>query len=76
MISVALLKSKAGNFIIPVLAWLAFAIQHAFQIPLFNVVLLFMLILSILEAVKHAEIIAHRIGEPFGTLVLALLAYL
>jgi Ca2+:H+ antiporter len=31
-----------------------------------------MLIGSVLVAVYHAEIIAHRIGEPFGTLVLAL----
>lgn len=30
------------------------------------------LIASVLAAVHHAEVIAHRIGEPFGTLVLAL----
>src|SRR5580698_5696947 len=29
------------------------------------------LILSVLAAVHHAEVVAHRIGEPFGTLVLA-----
>jgi len=28
--------------------------------------------MSTLEAVKHAETIAHRMGEPFGTLILAL----
>ena len=27
---------------------------------------------SVLVAVHHAEVIAHRVGEPFGTLVLAL----
>lgn len=27
---------------------------------------------SVLSAVHHAEVIAHRVGEPFGTLVLAL----
>lgn len=27
---------------------------------------------SVLAAVHHAEVIAHRVGEPFGTLVLAL----
>lgn len=31
-----------------------------------------MLIAAVLAAVHHAEVIAHRIGEPFGTLVLAL----
>jgi Ca2+:H+ antiporter len=27
---------------------------------------------SVLSAVHHAEVVAHRVGEPFGTLVLAL----
>ena len=30
------------------------------------------LIASVLVAVHHAEVIAHRVAEPFGTLVLAL----
>jgi len=30
------------------------------------------LIGSVITAVHHAEVIAHRVGEPFGTLVLAL----
>jgi len=30
------------------------------------------LVATVLAAVHHAEVIAHRIGEPFGTLVLAL----
>lgn len=29
------------------------------------------LILAVLAAVHHAELIAHRVGEPFGTLLLA-----
>jgi Ca2+:H+ antiporter len=29
------------------------------------------LVLAVFSAVYHAEVIAHRIGEPFGTLVLA-----
>src|SRR5664279_3233370 len=31
-----------------------------------------LLIAAVLAAVHHAEVIAHRVGEPFGTLVLAL----
>jgi Ca2+/H+ antiporter len=27
---------------------------------------------SVLVAVHHAEVVAHRVGEPFGTLILAL----
>lgn len=30
------------------------------------------LVASVLAAVHHAEVIAHRVGEPFGALVLAL----
>jgi Ca2+:H+ antiporter len=32
----------------------------------------FALIATVFAAVYHAEVVAHRIGEPFGTLVLAL----
>jgi Ca2+:H+ antiporter len=31
----------------------------------------FVLIATVFAAVHHAEVVAHRIGEPFGTLVLA-----
>jgi len=30
------------------------------------------LIVTVTAAVHHAELIAHRVGEPFGTLILAL----
>ena len=30
------------------------------------------LIGSVIAAVHHAEVVAHRVGEPFGTLVLAI----
>lgn len=30
------------------------------------------LLLAVFAAVHHAEVVAHRVGEPFGTLVLAL----
>lgn len=41
-------------------------------IPGIMVVLVLGLVGSIISAVHHAEVIAHRLGEPFGTLVLAL----
>jgi len=31
-----------------------------------------MLIGAVLSAVHHAEVVAHRVGEPFGTLILAI----
>src|ERR1700743_676408 len=39
---------------------------------LFAVVLLAVLFGTVFAAVHHAEVIAHRIGEPFGTLLLTL----
>ena len=30
------------------------------------------LVVAVLSAVHHAEVVAHRVGEPFGTLILAL----
>ena len=30
------------------------------------------LVTSVFAAVHHAEVVAHRVGEPFGTLVLAI----
>ena len=39
---------------------------------LFDLLLAFGLIAGILASVFHAEVVAHRVGEPYGTLVLAL----
>lgn len=39
---------------------------------LFNVIVVIALVAGILAAVFHAEVVAHRVGEPYGTLVLAL----
>lgn len=60
------------SLLIPVLAWLAFGAHHFIHWPFFNVVLVIVLLYSTLQAVHHAEIIAIKIGEPFGTMVLAL----
>jgi Ca2+:H+ antiporter len=40
--------------------------------PLVAFVMFGVLIGAVLAGVHHAEIVAHRVGEPFGTLVLAL----
>ena len=38
----------------------------------FIAVMAFMLIGGVLSAVHHAEVIAHKTGEPHGTLVLSI----
>ena len=39
--------------------------------PVLNVVVALLLAAAVLAAVHHAEVVAHRVGEPFGSLVLA-----
>jgi Ca2+:H+ antiporter len=71
----------AWTWLAPLAGWLLLAsspaISHsAFDVGLgavlFDVALGAGLIACVLAAVHHAEIVAHRVGEPFGTLVLAL----
>lgn len=53
----------------PAAAWLLIAIALVTTPPVVAVAIV--LIGTVLAAVHHAELIAHRVGEPFGTLVLA-----
>ena len=59
--------------IVPIVAAMVLAV--AWFIPHGPVLLSFsvlMVMAAVLAAVHHAEVVAHRVGEPFGTLVLAL----
>ncbi len=59
------------TILIPVLAWLAYFGSHFFSGTFYSVILSLFLIGSVLAAVYHSEVIAFRVGEPFGTLLLA-----
>ena len=54
----------------PVFAWVVVAASLGMTMTVW--LLAAALILAVLAAVHHAELIAHKVGEPFGTLVLAL----
>lgn len=56
----------------PVLAWLLYAGTGWFTSGAYHVLLTVGLMGAVLAAVHHAEVVAHKVGEPFGTLVLAL----
>jgi len=60
------------TLITPLLAWLAIFLDiahiHAIATALVSIILM----MSVLSSVHLAEVIAHRVGEPFGTLILAL----
>jgi Ca2+:H+ antiporter len=60
------------GWVVPIVAVLvALAIGHSHSLTLAAVLAVF-LIGSVLVAVHHAEVVAHWLGEPFGTLVLTL----
>jgi Ca2+:H+ antiporter len=57
----------------PLAALAVLALGSAWTIgTLFAMVAAAALLVAVLSAVHHAEVVAHRVGEPFGTLVLAI----
>ncbi|WP_236974092.1 calcium:proton antiporter [Membranihabitans maritimus] len=57
--------------ITPLLAIIAYA-MGLYQINLLGqIIVIGLLVGSILSAVLHSELIAHKVGEPFGTIILA-----
>jgi Ca2+:H+ antiporter len=58
--------------LVPVLGLLALALTWGRDLgTVFVVVVAVVLAGAVLAAVHHAEVVAHRVGEPFGSLVLA-----
>ncbi|MFN8113531.1 MAG: hypothetical protein U0R51_10065 [Solirubrobacterales bacterium] len=59
--------------IVPVLALVVLAATWSGKPPVVILVVAGLFLLgSVLAAVHHAEVVAHRVGEPFGALVLAI----
>lgn len=56
---------------IPLLAWGLLFSGLINNSGTFQIVAGVLLILSVMSAVHHSEIIAHRVGEPYGTIILA-----
>lgn len=60
----------------PAAAWLLFLVSLTGTTlglgPAFPLLLAAVLVGSVLAAVDHAEVVAHRLGEPLGTLLLAI----
>ena len=59
------------TFLVPSLAWLFYFVNPVFASGYYSAILALFLMGSVLAAVYHSEVIAHRLGEPFGTLLLA-----
>jgi Ca2+:H+ antiporter len=56
----------------PIFAWLVFFGKSLFVGNAYSVLLAVALVSAVLAAVHHAEVVAHRVGEPYGTLILAI----
>lgn len=56
----------------PAAGWLLLALSLLGLGGWFALLLAVGLMASVLAAVHHAEVVAHRVGEPYGTLVLAI----
>lgn len=63
---------SSWTIVVPILAAIALVATWQRTLPVIVVVLAgIVLIAAVLAAVHHAEVVAHRVGEPFGSLILA-----
>ena len=74
---IAMFKAAIASWpiVAPLAAWLLYAAAAADAAGMHGALrylLAAALVASALAAVHHAEVVAHRIGEPFGTLLLAI----
>jgi Ca2+:H+ antiporter len=60
------------SIISPILAWLLYFFKPDDLGTIFASLLAIVLCASVMAAVHHAEVVAHRVGEPYGTLLLAI----
>lgn len=69
---IRLLSLPLWSIIAPVVAWLLYLIYQESFGAIYEIVLAVVLCMSVMAAVHHAEVVAHRVGEPYGTLLLAI----
>ncbi|SER82111.1 Ca2+:H+ antiporter [Propionibacterium cyclohexanicum] len=70
--SALVLRQIRWTNVAPLVAFVALLITWNWHPPTFVSILLFaLLVAAVLSAVHHAEVVAEKVGEPFGSLVLA-----
>ncbi|HEY2629967.1 MAG TPA: ionic transporter y4hA [Usitatibacter sp.] len=63
----------AWTWLVPIVSFALFIMAFAIGVtPVVATICTIALIGAVIAAVHHAEVVAHRVGEPFGTLILAL----
>ena len=60
------------TYLFPVIAVIYYFTRFMGNGVVYDVIAGILLIGSVLSAVHHAEVIAHKVGEPYGTIILAL----
>lgn len=65
------MKLPAWSLVVPVLGWIALGGILLGWGGWYLLVVVASLVACVFAGVFHAEVVAHRVGEPFGTLVLA-----
>lgn len=60
------------TIVFPILAWLML-FSGFVSVNIFTIIIsTLLLVLSVMSSVHHSEIVAHKVGEPFGTIILAI----
>ncbi|MCF0054113.1 ionic transporter y4hA [Dyadobacter chenwenxiniae] len=59
------------SYIAPVIAWAFYLVLPIGTGLLVNLLAVAALIGGVFSAVHHAEVVAHKVGEPYGTIILA-----
>lgn len=59
------------TYLLPLLGWVLYFTLPIGENSIVNIVAGLFLIGGVMAAVHHAEIVAHRVGEPYGTIILA-----
>jgi Ca2+:H+ antiporter len=61
-----------STIVSPILAGLVFFFEGISDANEYNYLISAAIIMGVLSAVYHAEVVAHKAGEPYGTLILAI----
>lgn len=59
------------NYVLPLIAWAFYLFAPIGSSTVVNLLAVGVLMGGVLSAVHHAEVVAHKVGEPYGTIILA-----
>lgn len=60
------------TYLAPIVSVAFYLLAPVGSSPLVNLLAIGALVAGVLSAVHHAEVVAHKVGEPYGTIILAL----